>query len=255
MKIALCTMMDDNFMVAFRAFFKSFIYHNKGFLDSGYHFVIIDVGLSSESKKEIREYYNLVIFRKPKKENYIDVNMEVTSGKLKNTYYTLDLFSYTDYDRIVFLDMDMIVFDNISELFKCNAPIAGVKCYDSKRDRLADAINAGVFVVNKMYLNDSTYENLIGIIKEGFQMPEQKTMNIYFKGILEYFNKSYNVEKRMLHTQKYKHILRNMKILHYVAKKPFQSMEGFPERESTYTILEDLWHYWNNKKWSEIVNG
>ena len=253
MKISLCTMMDDNFMVAFRAFFKSFIYHNKGFLYSGYHFVIIDVGLSDESKREIREYYNLVIFRKPKLLNYVDVNMDITVSKLKNTYYTLDLFSYTDYDRIVFLDMDMIIFDDISELFKCNAPIAGVKCYDSKRDRLTEAINAGVFVVNKPYLNESTYQNLIEIIKDGYQMPEQKTMNIYFKGILEFFNKSYNVEKRMLHTQKYKHILRNMKILHFVSKKPWELNVNFPEREYTYGVLENLWHYWNNKKWSECL--
>ena len=82
---------------------------------------IIQLVIIIKDNWEIREFYNLVIFRKPKYHNYNDVNMDSTCNKLKATYYTLDLFSYTDYDRIVFLDMDMIVFDDISELFKCNA--------------------------------------------------------------------------------------------------------------------------------------
>ena len=247
MNIALCIMLDDNFMVGFITMWKSFIYHNPWFLKSDYTLVVIDVGLSEDSMYAIAESYpeGGIVFGQPDKSKYSTVDMGSTAEHLKNTYYTLELFTL-DYDRIVFLDCDIIVKADIKELFECYRPIAGVRCYDSSNDILREEFNAGVFVINKEYLNETTYKGLLKTIEQGFSMPEQKAMNIYFKNRIHFLDKRLNVEKRMLHTEKFKHVLEEAKIIHFVAKKPWESNFGHHKREHTYGPLEEEWHRYSN---------
>ena len=249
MRVALCTMMDDNFVIGFEAFFKSFSFNNPWFKDSGIEFVVIDVGLSSTSKEIIKSYYSNTVFKKPLYENYKSCDMSKTIDKLKRTYYTIDVFSYTQYDRIVFMDMDMIVIRDIENLFSVSYDIAGCHTYSYRMDELTGGINAGVFVLNQGVLNEMIYRALLKKIRKGSNMPEQKAMNRYFRDRLQYLDKTFNVEKRMLHTLKYKTIMDKAKVIHYVAKKPWESLEGFPEIEGTYKPLEDLWYRWSVQPW------
>ena len=170
--------------------------------------------------------------------------MSNTADRLKVTFYKLDTFSLYEYDRVVFIDVDTVVLGDLSELFNCPAPIAAVKGYSEKTDSLRADVNAGVFVVNHQYLNEQTYNALLEIEKKGFSMPEQKTMNIYFSGKMAYFNKSYNVEKRMEHTKNFKHILEKAKIIHYIAGKPWD--ENDPEK-GKYPKMETIWREWYGK--------
>lgn len=245
MQIALVTMIDDNFVIGFEAFIKSMKINNPWFMNGEYIFHIIDVGLSYDSKAIIETYadkFNFpVIFTKPDKKDYSVIDMSKTAGKLKNTYYTFDVFKLP-YDRVVFIDMDTIVMGDIQELFSCSEDIAAVKGYNARQDIIREDINSGVFVVNSKYLNAETYQALINFSRRGFSMPDQKAINGYFKGQIKYFNKKYNVEKRMLNTKNYQKVMNDIRILHFVARKPWESKEGYKPEELVYDELEQIWH-------------
>lgn len=242
MRIALATMMDDNFLIGFKAFIKSFLYHNPWF---DYEFLILDVGLSENSKAEIKEYYKNVLFRKIDYDKYREVNFERTNKKLQKTYYTLDVFNQCDFDRIVFIDMDTVVLADISFLFECPAGLAAVQAYDFKQDKMRQSINSGVFVVNREYINGDTYRRLIRIARRGYAMPDQKVINKFFNDKIDFLPKAYNVEKRMLHTQDFKDDLIDIKILHFVASKPWETDKP-NELEASYGKFEKIWWVWND---------
>ncbi len=236
MRIGLFTLLDDNFVTGYVAFMKSLLHYNPWF---EHDLVILDVGLSNVGKDFVAKHYERVRFVKPNKRRYSDVDMSKTVDKLKATYYTLDAFIQTDFDRIVQFDMDMVVLGDISAVFECGAPIAACRAYNSKHDFLGDGCNAGLFVVNKPYLNEKTYADLLAIARRGHSMPEQKTMNIHFDGKWHWLPKIYNVEKRMMTTKKYKEVLENARVLHFVAEKPWQNKTN--AREASYEPLEKLW--------------
>lgn len=235
-KIGLFTMIDDDFMIGFRVFWKSFIEHNKWF---NFDFLILDSGLSEESKKELQETYEKIKIIQVKKENYLKINMSVTSDILKKTYWKLDIFSHDEYDRLVFLDMDILVRGDIREIFQFTGQIAGCQAYRPRSDRLTQEINSGVFVINKPAISHETYIAILDFTKKGFTMPDQAAINQFFRR-KKYLPKVYNVEKRMLHTKRHKETLNNAKIIHYVASKPWQKIKP-NAREKTYRELENLW--------------
>lgn len=241
---ALTTLMDDNFIPGFKVFWKSFLYHNEWFNDP---FVIFDCGLSDESKEILKNTYDKIEIRKINKENYKNINFTKTAKKLRNTYYTFEVFNL-EFDRIIFMDMDILVLGDMSEIFNCNDNIAGCKGYGAKKDMLSRSINSGVFVVNKKYLNEETYKGIINYSRLGFSMPDQHAINGYFAEDIKYLNKRYNVEKRMLHTKRYAKFRdpRCITCLHFVAWKPWQDKTLAPNREKKYTTFEKLWHEWED---------
>jgi lipopolysaccharide biosynthesis glycosyltransferase len=249
LKRCLFTILNDDFVIAYIGFIKSFLYYNKWFDDD---FVILDLKLSDESKKTIRSYYDKIVFQEPKYNRYKGINFDKTHERLKATYYTLDAFSLTDYDRVVALDMDVVVLADIQELFDRTEGFVAVKAFNSRLDRIMETINSGVFVVNKEYLDEGTYSSLLQIASRGHTMPDQKTINSFFKDKMAFANKSFNVEKRMINTKQYKYILEKIKILHYVGSKPWDREEDKPEHEKIYGKFEDIWHRWYNYDYANL---
>lgn len=242
MKIALCSLMDDNFVIGFKVFIKSLLKHNPWF---DYDYVILDNDISDESKEEMNKCYDKLIFRKIKKERYEQVDMSRTADKLKATYYTLDVFSIAEYDRIVFMDVDMLVLDDLSEVFNCGYPFAACKAYNSGQDITRNDINSGLFVINEKYLNKVVYNDLLRIARRGFSMPDQKVLNRYFINQIHFLDKRYNVEKRMYHTKQFKKIKDNPAVIHYVATKPWEPNKP-NEIEASFSEWENLWmEYYN----------
>jgi glycogenin glucosyltransferase len=236
-------MLDDNFIRGFRVFWKSFIRHNKWF---NYDFIVIDSGLSETVKKELHNTYKKIIIRDVIKDNYKKINLKKTKESLRKTFWKLEVFRQTDYDRLIFLDMDILIMSDISELFKFDdGIIAGCKCFFVGKDMLTDDINTGVFVLNKPAIHRQIYKDLLTIAIPGSNSPDQNIINFYFKNQIKYFNKSYNIEKRVLHTRKHKHLLDNIKILHFVATKPWQKIKP-NRREKQYKQLESLWLKYEN---------
>jgi lipopolysaccharide biosynthesis glycosyltransferase len=234
-------MLNDEFVIGFKSMMNSLKRYNPWF---NLPLVILDDGLSEESIETVKFIYGKVHFHTIRKESYKKVNFNVTNKRLRCTYYKLDFFNISGYDRLVFIDSDVIVLGNIKELFDCSAGFAAVKGYDPRRDILRRDFNSGVFVVNKMYLTAQVYTELLKICQKGFKMPDQKTMNIFFGGRTTFLDKVYNVEKRMLYTSNLKHYLNNARILHYVGEKPWNKKTNIIEEQ--FSVLERKWWDYQN---------
>ena len=120
MKIILLSMIDNAFMPGFTAFYKSVVKNSPKILNYKWRF--IDTGLSNSNKSYMASLlHDNVEFVKPRFENYKHINMSITDDCLKNTYYKLDIFSYTDCDRVVFIDMDTIALGDLNNSFMVKA--------------------------------------------------------------------------------------------------------------------------------------
>lgn len=253
MKIVLCSMIDDFFMPGFEVFMKSLLEKNPWF---DLPIRLIDVGLSQPNKEKCIKQYTNIDFIKPKKENYKKVSFEKTAECLWNTYYKLDMFSYTDYDRVVFIDLDILVCDDIKELFEVKEPLAGCNGYGSGSDQLRKDVNTGVLVINKPFLNDGIYHQIIDFTAKagGFSMPDQKAINQFFRKKIYRLPKYWNCEKRMFKGKncklsihgKTREILYHengkvmpCKLLHYVSEKPWQKKKD--KINFGYEKLEEVW--------------
>jgi lipopolysaccharide biosynthesis glycosyltransferase len=236
MKIALVTMLNEPFIKGFKAMINSLIRFNPWF---NFPILILDCGLTEKSKEELSKKYSSIEFYAIEKKNYEKVKFECTLPKLRDTYYKLEIFSFYDWDRLVFIDSDVIILGDIKVLFECNEPFSAVKGYDSNNDIMRREFNSGVFTINKSVINEVVYKQLINLAEIGHKMPDQRTLNIYFKKRINFLDKIYNVEKRMLYTKNFKDKLMNARILHFVGEKPWQKKTNIVEEQ--YATLERKW--------------
>lgn len=231
-------------MRGFAVTLKSFLSYNSWF---NHDLVIIDAGLTDKQRAEITEHYPKTSFTKPRNA-YHSTPFDRTPQRLRQTYFTLEAFRLTEYDRVVFLDCDLVIKGDISEIFNQSAQFSAVRCYQRSADRLVNEFNSGVFVVNKPAISEAVYSSLIALSHVGKNSPDQNILNKYFYGGVNYLPKEYNVEKRLLESPRHRDMIDCAKILHFVGEKPWQQhAEG--SREAKYTGLETIWHQWEKAPW------
>lgn len=249
MKKALVCLMDDKFYGAFRVFLASFLHHNSWFRDD---ICIIDVGLSEPIRSKIRGLYPKIDFHTPIYDNYSHVKTSTTAERLKKTYYTLDAF-ILPYQRIIFIDLDTVIMGSMLEVFECAQSFAGVQAYNRSTDQLQLAINSGLFVLNHSVIKPNIYDRLLQIAAPGHNLPDQAVLNTFFKGRTHFLPKKYNVEKRMYKSLRMAHILKDVRMWHYVGEKPWQAHKP-GSLESLYVEVETYWHFWNWRIKNENIN-
>lgn len=241
-------MLSKDFIPGYVGFIKSLLANNPWF---DLPIVIMDIDLTSEDKALCNSYYDNIFYKKLLKENYEGVNWRKTKPWLWNTYYTLDIFSYHEYNRLVFIDTDTLVLGDIKYLFEIELKnaVGGVQCYQYSRDNLTNNINAGVIVLNLNKLK-GVYSEIVEFSKQGFPYPEQDAINLYFKNQIDFLHKVYNVEKRMLFSSNYPFDIDKIKILHFVSLKPWQQRVNkrllLKEREDYKELEKVWWEYYND---------
>lgn len=246
MKIALVSLITEDFYPGFVGFIKSLLVNNPSF---NYEFLLLHEGVTKEFMNRCQVYYSRLKFKKLDLGKYTKIDMSRTHDRLKSTYYKLEIFNLVEYDRIVFIDLDTVVIGNILPLFlDCQDKIYGAQAYNYIKDNLSNRINSGVMVINKEAINEETYSGLIDTAQKGFSMPDQKTINIYFKGEISYLGKGFNIEKRMYYSKRYQYGLEydNIRILHYVSSKPWDIEK---EDKEDFSEWEKIWHYYYNYPW------
>ena len=107
-----------------------------------------------------------------------------------STYYKLAVFDQIQYQKIVYIDADMLILRNIDELFECkhmSATNAG-SMLPKKRDRRHLNLNSGLVVIEPSHLLFSDMMNKVGRIESlksgGGEKPirgsDQDFINAYF---------------------------------------------------------------------------
>jgi lipopolysaccharide biosynthesis glycosyltransferase len=239
--IGMVTLLNELFVIGFKTMLNSLLINNTWF---NLPIVILDENLKKETKKDLFKMYNNIYFEPVKKSYYNNVNFSITSRRLRDTYYKLDIFRLEGFDRLIFIDSDVIILKSIKKLFETSEPFAAVRAYDASRDILRKDINSGIFVINKQYLNPETYTGVLKIAMSGHKMPDQATINMFFKNKITFLDKTYNVEKRMLFSKNYRQVFLNAHIIHFVGEKPWD--EKIREAEKQYSSVEQKWweyHY------------
>lgn len=142
----------------------------------------------------------------------------------------LNIWKQTNYDKLIYLDADVIVLNNIDELFDVNE-LGAVQ--GGSRMLNYDGIEAGVLVFEP---SEETYDNLTDALEEdvyNIKMSDQSFLNDYFSRMnkIQYINERYN---RMY---KKNNNPMGSSIFHFNSDKPWIS----PER-----IIQPCVNLWNH---------
>ena len=200
------------------------------------------------------EYFNIEY----KKINRIDYKCEEANFHWKYTFDKLNIFTLTEYEKIVYLDTDLLITENIDELF--NKPHFTAGTNEPFIEDECSVFNSGVMVIEP---NLEDYNNLIKITKlfdenNINKIGDQDVLNFYFKRA-NILPKEYNVMRHIDGGQlkKYYDVLlgkyidkypmeiyntytEKPKIIHYISyPKPFVVTKPYDE-EFYYTYKEYL---------------
>jgi lipopolysaccharide biosynthesis glycosyltransferase len=221
MKTAVVTVSNDKFIKGVLVLFYSFHKHNPWF-DGDY--VVISDGISEANIRYLRRKLDVklkVVTARPDiHRNVAALAQTVTHLQDKaSRFYSITAFGLSDYDKVLFLDSDMLCVGDVSALFQESA--SGLvathdgsyykgqarhrQTYEKVSRERHDAgqlhdisFNAGMMVISGNALSDETYEGIVGFIdarhwqgvvaKNADQIP----LNKYFDGRLEIVDGRYN---------------------------------------------------------------
>ena len=193
---------------------------------------LVNENISPETIK-ILDHFNIEVKLMPHVEYKVDYD-EFCQPYWKNTFDKLNVFKLIEYEKIVYLDLDLLITENVDDLFEFDAiSMADDSPYTDKH-------NAGVIVIEPK-LKD--YYGLITKMKinssQNNKIGDQAIINEYFKNI-NTLPKIYNVmrwvslnlekdanyingkEEEVYATNSFIN-LENVKIVHYIGNiKPFQ---------------------------------
>lgn len=227
MKIAFVFCADRSFLVGLNKLYKSLVKYNSWI--STYDKVLLTDNVDSYEDFKIVDCSNIK-YNCPKE-------------RFKKTFYKLYIFNLTDYDRIIFIDSDILCLGDISLFLNQQLDLP---FYAAKDDgfKLKESINSGVMLVNKPLISNKVFEQISELAKKQQvkkNYGDQQVINEYIKlykvktGILD---TKYNALKRLYIHQKntWNKIKDDIRLLHFVGDKPWN-----PEDEE-YSELNKLWN-------------
>lgn len=275
MKYAVCTAVNDKFARGAEVMLYSFLSNNDWFegdivILSGAEDV--PMHLSEENKEKIRNLYHKVYFKEQSLSHFKDIIENMKDNALIGTeslLYKLPVFELGEYDKILFLDSDLLIIDNIKELFDKNEPL--VTCADRLdasynvsdwRERKDEYFNFGVFVLNKPYIGLIELQSVfhkVDFDKKTRSNPcygsfvDQDMANAYFldKKVLLAPSKEYNFDRFSFENGENE----GVKIIHYLEpNKPWEDCaDGLSTRIwKEYEKKYEEWLNFYELNWGQI---
>lgn len=203
-----------------------------------------------------------------------DLAHHYASARFAEVWTKLRAWQQTDYQRLVFLDADMLVLQNMDELFSLDLPAEGIaachacrcnpnqiasypkswvpeNCYYSWLDRQQPApaqldayFNAGFLVLTPDNRIFRQLEMKIAAIGDLSQYPfsEQDLLNAFFHGRWKSLPYIYNALKTLSVQHARSWNINEVKNLHYILAKPWQRDWQQPQAQrDRYYTLDKLW--------------
>jgi lipopolysaccharide biosynthesis glycosyltransferase len=216
------TVCNKEYLIGFEVMLKSLIENNPRIKEEKLPFVIISNDLQESNLETSKKIYSNIILHKFDEEKYVQINELKKQRKAFGDYSKYEVFGLTEYnfEKIIFLDSDTLILGNIDYLIDYDLEIGMV------RELFIDQYNTGVMVINSNYLNNKIVDDLIELtIRFGItEHLDQDIINHYFVDKISEIPMSYNFlkiyEKQIFANYG---IPKNVKILHYVVKKPWQN--------------------------------
>lgn len=240
MKTYVCVLSTDNYLDG-----ALVLNENLKFLKSKYSLLcLINENISRETI-EVLDYFEIE-YKVMKSVKYINHNE--TNDYWMYTFDKLNVFSLNEYEKVVYLDSDLLILENLDHLFETQVPSMSLDLpWHTKK------YNTGIMVIkpNKDDYQKLKYNALKSDI-QGRTISDQDIINEYFNDIvpLEYgYNmvrritrenesyKTYNYlgcfEQTIPKCELYLKESKNAKVIHYIGKrKPFMLYSDFDDKYS-----------------------
>ncbi len=159
--------------------------------------------------------------------------LTIDTARFASTYTKLGIWKMTAWDRLIYLDADVIVRANIDELFAIDefaaAPDLGINLHYER-------FNSGVFCCQPSL---DTFDAMMSLIAKttSYDGGDQGFLNEFFPQARR-LDRNYNVLKRLYTCHPDMFNLDDVKVLHYTGRKPWQTiLQG----NNPYRQLDELW--------------
>jgi lipopolysaccharide biosynthesis glycosyltransferase len=213
------TVCNKEYLIGFEVMLKSLIDNNPRVINDNLPFVIITNDLNPEDLVTSRKIYNNIHIKRYDESKYSQIEELKKQQMAFGDYTKYEIFSLTEFKKIIFLDSDTIILGNIDYLIDFEESFGCV------RELFIDQYNTGVMVIGNEYLNPKITEDLINLtnVYGITEHLDQDIINNYFIDVITPIPLEYNYLKIYS-----KQIFQNtglpdyVKIIHYVVKKPWQ---------------------------------
>ena len=157
--------------------------------------------------------------------------IQYVKTQFKNNFTKLQLWQYTQFDAIVFLDADTLVRDRVDELFalvdKQNYNLEGFEfaAAPDNYGQWSQDFNTGVMVIRPSL---AVYEEIIRLLPEtehyNVEWAEQGFLNEYFRFRYIRLPEQYHFNLAFVwrHRQAYRRLEPDLKIMHFTISKPWR---------------------------------
>jgi lipopolysaccharide biosynthesis glycosyltransferase len=208
--------------------------------------------------------------------NQIDKLAEVVPKfkEISARFFSLEIFRFENYQKVLFLDSDMIVVKSIEEIFRLpdlfyasaqlcfykgkgrnsSTFVAEIKSEDNT-DILENTVNTGFMLLDEELLKQNHYRSLIELItpetwrRNNFTYTDELIINQYFSGKISLLDTRYNYRARAARIIREKEDLafEDAKIIHFYSKfKPWNFAEvlASSSRNLSWIKAYGLWYHW-----------
>jgi lipopolysaccharide biosynthesis glycosyltransferase len=237
----IATVCDKKFLVGLETMVSSLIRHTPTFK---WDIVVLSPDMVEEDLGRLAKIYPFIRLVRIDTQKYDEINQTLMQQKpgANGAYYKYDVFSLDEYDRVLFLDSDTIIVQDIWELLACKEDIAMVP------EMFIDQFNTGVMSISKKYLNADTVKKLIALTRQigPTDHVDQDIINHFFDGRVKPLSMGFNFLK-IYHNYSFMGGLSpHIKILHYVIHKPWTSYQPLTIEEGC-GWLDKYWHIERNE--------
>lgn len=248
LNIALCTICNNEFIDGLMVMLSSFLRNNtwfKGKVIVYYHDQYSPISITNMNRA--RSLCENIEFKQVDVSQYEKLiskflKMKKAQSRLIPSLFTFEVFEdIKHFDKILYLDSDMLVLNDISEIFKLNHDITVTPDAGEYIKREYSVFNGGFLLLNNSISDKEYKKKLIDHANSLHNMvlADQTIMNSFFPGRLPMLGIEYNCLKRCFPDNKFNQFNSNIKIIHYVGSKPWDPSKS--DFESRYKKIEDLW--------------
>jgi lipopolysaccharide biosynthesis glycosyltransferase len=172
-----------------------------------------------------------------------------TPTRLRAAFLILECFTFSQYERVLTLDSDMVVLGSLRFLFELEQEFCVVRAHDTVADLPLPFFNTGTMMIRGSMLDADMLETISHAL-EGVSVDrdhgkaDQAVLNVFFRDRPKtYLDGRYNFSKRLvpagdLDVLKFLRD-KDVRVLHFLGEKPWNLKIKDPERD--YRRLEDLW--------------
>jgi len=151
------TVCNKEYLIGFEVMLKSLIDNNPRVITDNLPFVIITNDLNPEDLVTSRTIYNNIHIKRFNESKYSQIEELKKKQMAFGDYTKYEIFSLTEFKKIIFLDSDTIILGNIDYLIDFKESFGCV------RELFIDQYNTGVMVIGNKYLNPKITEDLINL--------------------------------------------------------------------------------------------